>query len=419
VTASQGGPLDAHDRYSRAALSFLADPGDPVMGVLLRSAQPVELLAAVVSGLPDAGSALARSSSRDGEPHGVTAAVANRAMERWRMRLPDVPPASRLAAWERSGYRLVCPGDAEWPTQLDDLGGGRPVVLWLRGAADLRFACLRSVAVVGSRAATAYGTHVGTELAAEIAGYGWTVISGGAYGIDACAHRGALAVGGCTVAVLASGLSFGYPKGHDELFGTIAGTGVMVSECPPERAPTRPGFLVRNRVIAALSRGTVVVEAALRSGAINTARHAHELNRPVMAVPGPVTSEQSAGCHELIRESGAICVTGARDVIELVAPLGDAEGGPGREPAVPADHLDPVTASVLQAVLRRSGRGPATIATLAGVDLDTALRCLGLLAAAGHVERCAEGWRTRKAGDTGSAHPGAAWRGPAADRPAS
>jgi DNA processing protein len=412
VTGNQGEALADHDRYARAALSFLADPGDPVMGELLRSVPPVELLASVVSGLPHPGTTLARGSFSDGgisdrgiSDRGISdggrlrvaAAVADRAVERWRMRLPDVPPASRLAVWERNGYRLVGPGEPEWPTQLDDLGDARPVVLWLRGSADLRFACLRSVSVVGSRAATAYGTHVGTELAADVAGRGWTVISGGAYGIDASAHRGALAVGGCTVAVLASGLSFGYPKGHDELFAVIAGTGVMVSECPPERAPTRPGFLVRNRVIAALSRGTVVVEAALRSGAINTARHAHELNRPVMAVPGPVTSEQSAGCHELIRESGAICVTGASDVLELVAPLGGDECGPDREPAVPAGHLDPVTASVLQAVLQRTGRGPATIATLAGVDLDTVLRCLGLLAAAGHVERCEQGWRARKA----------------------
>jgi DNA processing protein len=398
VTAGQGEPPDAPDRYSRAALSFLTDPGDPVMGALLRSVQPGELLATVVSGLAKPGATLARGRFADDWPAPVTVPVVDRAVERWRMRLAEVPPTSRLAAWERSGYRLVCPGQAEWPTQLDDLGDARPIVLWLRGSADLRFACLCSVAIVGSRAATAYGTHVGTELAAEIAGHGWAVISGGAYGIDACAHRGALAVGGCTVAVLASGLSFGYPKGHDELFAAIAATGLMVSECPPERAPTRPGFLVRNRVIAALSRGTVVVEAALRSGAINTARHAHELNRTVMAVPGPVTSEQSAGCHELIREWGATCVTGARDVIELIAPLGDAERGPDREPVVPADNLDPVTASVLQAVVRRTGRGPATIATLAGVDLDTALRCLGLLAAAGHVERCEQGWRARQAG---------------------
>lgn len=125
---------------------------------------------------------------------------------------------------------------------------------------------------------------------------------GGAYGIDSCAHLGALGADGVTVAVLASGLGYGYPRGHHELFAAIAGQGVVVSEWPPDRAPTRPGFLVRNRVIAALSCGTVVVEAALRSGALSTARHARDLCRPLMAVPGPVTSDLSAGCHEIIRE---------------------------------------------------------------------------------------------------------------------
>ncbi len=216
--------------------------------------------------------------------------------------------------------------------------------------------------------------------------------------MDACAHRGALAVGGTTVGVLASGLGFGYPKGNESLFEVIAETGVMVSECPPDRAPTRPGFLVRNRVIAALSRGTVVIEAARRSGALNTARHARELNRTVMAVPGPITSEQSAGCHDLIIKAYAACVTSAADVIELIAPLGEGDAPSAHGPAVAADALDPVTASVLRAVARRSGRGPATVATLAGVDLDTAIRCLGLLAAAGHVERCEQGWRLRKEG---------------------
>jgi DNA processing protein len=214
-----------------------------------------------------------------------------------------------------------------------------------------------------------------------------------------------LIVGGCTVAVLASGLRFGYPKGHHDLFEEIARVGLTVSECPPDRAPNRPGFLVRNRLIAAMSRGTVVVEAALRSGALNTARQACELNRQVMAVPGPVTSDQSAGCHELIRECRAVCVTGIKDVIELIAPLGgaDADGaGTPREPAVPDTVLDPVTADVLKAVPRRSGRGPATIAVLAGVDLDTALRCLGLLAASGYVERCERGWRTRREATVGA-----------------
>jgi DNA processing protein len=196
--------------------------------------------------------------------------------------------------------------------------------------------------------------------------------------------------------VLASGLSYGYPRGHHDLFKAIVAQGALVSECPPDRAPTRPGFLIRNRIIAALSRGTVVVEAALRSGALSTAKHARELRRPVMAVPGPVTSEQSAGCHELIREWAALCVTGAADVMEHVSPIGTDLAGPRLGPAVPRDHLDPATTAVLEAVPARGGRGPASIAVIAGVDLDTALRCLGLLAAAGFVQRCDQGWRTRK-----------------------
>jgi len=377
----------AQDRLARTMLSFVSDPGDPVLGALLQCCDPANIAEALASGadpraaLPAAGREISGLS---------------RAFKRWRPRLDQVPSEARLAAWERGGLRLLCPGEPEWPSQLDDLGPSRPVVLWLRGGADLRYACLRSISVVGSRAATAYGSHVGTELAAAVAEHGWSVVSGGAFGIDSCAHRGALAAGGLTIAVLASGLSYAYPRGHHDLFAAIAAQGVLVSECPPDRPPTRPGFLIRNRVIAALSRGTVVVEAALRSGALNSAKHARELRRPLMAVPGPVTSDQSAGCHELIREAGALLVTGARDVIEHVSPVGAELAGPRLGPAVPRDHLDPVTAAVLEAVPARGGRGPASIAVLAGVDLDTALRCLGLLAAGGFVQRCDQGWRARK-----------------------
>jgi DNA processing protein len=366
------------ERYARAALSFLADPGDPALGALLRTATPQAVLATVtgadLSDLPMAG------------------ATEGRLLKRLRSKLSCLPSPGELDLWAGRGYRLVCPGEPEWPTQLDDLGDVRPLVLWLRGAADLRFTCLRSVAVVGSRAATHYGSVVAGELAGDLADQAVSVISGGAYGIDACAHRAVLAAGGQTIAVLASGLDFGYPKGHYELFNVIADRGVMLSEVPPDRAPTRPGFLVRNRVIAALSRGTVVVEAALRSGALNTARHARELNRQVMAVPGPVTSAQSAGCHELIREWDAVCVTSAANVLELIGPL----GGPEPVPVLSRTQLDPVTTEVLKAIGARAGRGPATIATTAGVDLDTAMRCLGLLAASGHIERCDQGWRTRR-----------------------
>src|SRR5579864_8992102 len=194
-------------------------------------------------------------------------------------------------------------------------------------------------------------------MAAALAERGWAVISGGAFGIDAAAHRGALGADGVTVVLLAGGLSYAYPKGHHDLFAAIAGQGVLVSEWPPDRAPTRPGFLVRNRVIAALSCGTVVVEAALRSGALNTARHAYGQGRPLMAVPGPVTSQQSAGCHEAIREWGAVCVTGARDVMELLEFSGD-HPPPGQRPGpvLARDLLGPADTRVLEAVPARTGR---------------------------------------------------------------
>jgi DNA processing protein len=374
-------------RAARVTLGFLAEPGDPALGALLRSCDPAQIVEAILSG---------------GEPRAVLPAAARagpglaRAFGRWRGRIGQLPPAPALAAWERAGMRLVCPGDPEWPSQLDVLGDARPVILWLRGSADLRFACLRSVSVVGARAATGYGQHVATELAATVAERGWAVVSGGAYGIDSCAHRGALGAEGVTVAVLASGLRYGYPRGHHELFAAIAGQGVLVSEWPPDRGPTRPGFLVRNRMIAALSCGTVVVEAALRSGALSTARHARDLCRPLMAVPGPVTSAQSEGCHEIIREWGAVLVTGARDVIEAVSPSGDGLEPRRQGPVYPRDGLDPVTTAVLEAVPSRGGSGPAAIAVTAGVDLDTVMGCLGALAAAGFIERCARGWRLRK-----------------------
>ena len=375
------------ERFARIALSFLAEPGDLVLGALLRACSPADAFAAIRGGRPPE---TAGAAGRDSFP-GLA-----RAVGRWAARLGSVPAEGRLAAWERAGMRIVCPGDPEWPTQLDVLGDARPLVLWLQGSADLRFACLRSVSVVGARAATGYGQHVATEMSAALAERGWCVISGGAYGIDASAHRGALGAEGVTVAVLASGLSYGYPKGHHELFAAIAGQGVMISEWPPDRAPSRPGFLVRNRVIAALSCGTVVVEAALRSGALSTARHARDISRPLMAVPGPVTSRQSEGCHEVIREWGAVLVTRAQDVIENVSPAGEGLAARRRGPACPRDSLDPETTAVLEAIPARGGAGTAAIAITAGVDLNTAIRCLGALAATGFIERCPRGWRVRK-----------------------
>jgi DNA processing protein len=401
-------------RLARAGLTYLAEPGDPALGALLEVCEPAEVLAAI------------KAHQLPGACRGADAgrrAALTRALGRWRLRLPDLPGDDYVAGICRDGIRLVCPDDPEWPPRLDELGQARPYALWLRGHADLRFGCLRSVSMVGSRAATGYGAHVAGEIAADLAERGWTIASGGAYGIDAAVHRGVLVTGGSTIAVLACGVDHPYPAGHTDLFAAIAADGLVVSEWPPGSRPTRLRFLVRNRVIAALTYGTVVVEAGDRSGALNTARHAADLGRPLMAVPGPVTSAQSAGCHRIIRDWGGSCVTCAADVLEMVTPVGDRPLDDGRaavqprvvtvgggggtaarsdagRPGVPLsrDDLDLDSARVLDAFPARGGVGPSTIATKAGVELDTVIGCLGLLAGCGFIERCDQGWRlSRKA----------------------
>jgi DNA processing protein len=394
---------------ARAGLTYLAEPGDPALGALLGICTPEEILAAIKADmLPGTGPGCGDSPA--------SRAALERALGRWRIRLPTLPGAAEIAGACRSGIRVVGPEDPDWPGALDQLGPGRPYALWLRGPADLRCSSQRAVSVVGSRAATAYGAHVAGEIAADLAERGWVIVSGGAYGIDAAAHRGALATQGITIAVLACGVDFPYPAGHAELFADIAAHGLVISEWPPGRRPARMRFLVRNRVIAALSCGTVIVEAGERSGALNTARHAAELGKPLMAVPGPVTSAQSAGCHRIIREWGASCVTRAADITDLLSPLsatdaqapastrgpakspGPGPASPAWDPALPYDDLDADTARVLDAFPARGGTGTSTIAVDAGVDLDTVLRCIGVLAGYGFIERGDDGWRLRRPG---------------------
>jgi DNA processing protein len=298
---------DVH-RVACAMLTYLAEPADPLLGALLRMLDPAHVLASIRSGTVPARAVA-----------GLDQAQAYRlrpALSRWRTQLPAAPVDGGLAAAERDGIRLICPGDPGWPTGLDDLGARRPWALWVRGTADLRTSCQKSLAIVGARAATAYGTHVATQIAADLAGQGWTVISGAAYGIDAASHAGALAFSGTTIAVLACGPDIAYPREHRGLLADIAACGALVTEYPPGRRPDRQRFLARNRLIAALAvGGTVVVEAAERSGTLATARHAIDLCRPLMAVPGPVTSAMSAGCHTLIRERRAVLVTSGVDVL--------------------------------------------------------------------------------------------------------
>jgi DNA processing protein len=386
------------EKYARAALTYLAEPADRWLAQLVRDHGAAGALDAI-----KAYSAAPASGANGLGELGGKARAMKAAMERWRVRLPELPRHDQVLAFRESGIRLIAPGDPEWPGQLADLGDDQPYALWLRGNADLRFSCLRSVAIVGSRAATAYGSYVAAEFAGSVAARGWAVVSGGAFGVDAAAHRAALGADGVTVAVLACGVDVPYPSAHTELFDAIAAQGVLVSEWPPGRHVSRLRFLVRNRVIAALATGTLVVEAGQRSGALNTARHARDLRRRLMAVPGPVTSDLSAGCHHIIREWQGVLVTSAAEVTEHLSPIeATASAIPaeaGRQavpPVIPRDLLDLESATVLDAMPSRGGLGTLRVAQRAGLAPAATATCLGRLATAGFVERCDDGWRLRR-----------------------
>jgi DNA processing protein len=317
---------------------------------------------------------------------------------------PDVDPEGELALAERVGARVVCPGDAEWPTALSalwalasagpDAAPGEPLALWVHGTGNLAELATCAVSVVGSRAASDYGTHVAAELGFELAERGWTVVSGAAFGIDAAAHRGALAAGGPTVAVLACGVDVPYPRAHTRMIDEIAASGVVVSESPPGSPPFRRRFLTRNRLIAGISRGTVLVEAGHRSGALNTARFTRDIGRVVMAVPGPVTSATSAGCHRLLRDhrEQTVLVTSAADIFEEIGPVGELAGRPPL-PAGPRDGLPELVNRLLEAMPARSAVGAAVLARRIGQPPPAVLAMLGPLVVEGLVEATPEGYR--------------------------
>ncbi|QEU91527.1 DNA-processing protein DprA [Streptomyces kanamyceticus] len=373
-----GGSAPDEERLARVALTRVLEPGDAVGGRWLREAGAVEVLRRISAG--------------EERFSGVTG-------RRWAglgARAAKVRPARDLESARDVGARFVVPGDAEWPVPLDDLGDARPIGLWVRGRPSLRIWALRSVAVVGARACTEYGAHMAAGLAAGLAERGWVVVSGGAYGVDGAAHRGALGAGGATVAVLACGVDRTYPRGHAQLLGRIAEQGLVVGELPPGDHPTPSRFILRNRVIAALTRGTVVVEAAYRSGALVTARGAQELGRFTMGVPGPATSGLSAGVHELLRGDGVL-VTDAAEVVELVGDMGEL-APERRGPVVPRDLLAPGAARVLAALPGRGCARARDIARDAGTTTDDAVSRLYELRSLGFVERHGDGWQlTRQA----------------------
>jgi DNA processing protein len=303
------------------------------------------------------------------------------------------------------GGRLVTPEDAEWPgwklhpfattvpapRQVPVL----PVALWVRGPARLDEITDRAVSVVGTRDVSGYGEHVTAELCHDLAADGWTVVSGAAYGVDGAAHRAALTAGGPTVAVLGCGIDRAYPAGHAALLARIAEAGLVVSEHPPGTTAAGYRFLARNRLVAGLGDGVLVVEAGWRSGARSTARWARELARPALAVPGPVTSLGSTGCHQMIRTGEAVLVTTAAEVVEHVGRVGElAEVGAG--PPRPMDGVDAALLPVLEALPRRGSASPQQISESSGVPLDAVRAALPELELDRHVVRTEDGWALRR-----------------------
>ncbi|MGW1740827.1 DNA-processing protein DprA [Nocardia sp. NPDC001965] len=307
--------------------------------------------------------------------------------------------ARDLVAVRDGGGRLVTPDDAEWPawrmlglTRLApgrDPDGAVPLVFWVRGDRNLSELTERALAVVGARCSTGYGDRVASEIAGELASRGWTIVSGAAFGIDGTAHRAALAAGGPTVAVLACGPDRPYPAQHDRLIARIAEAGLVVSEYPPGVAARKHHFLARNRLIAALSDGVLVVEAGMRSGARNTVKWARRIGRPALAVPGSVDSAASAGCHRMIREGEAVLVTGPEDVLTETAPLHLPLSAVRSSSAAGPAGTD---ARVLAALPSVGGRWPPDIAASTGMTAGEVRAALVALDLAGAAGRGAAGW---------------------------
>jgi DNA processing protein len=361
------------DRRARMLVSCVMDGGDPAIAELVQKIGAEGAWAKIIEGIL-------------GEPAAQRAAGVS---------ADDVERAAAAAA-----ARYVVPGDEEWPGGLDDLRhaesiqrrGGEPLGLWLRGPGHLAHLMTRSVAIVGSRAATAYGNGIAADLAGDLVEQGVTVLSGGAFGIDVAAHRGALAAGGPTVCVLANGVDVAYPPAHAGLIDALANEQLVVSELPPGAHPSRVRFLARNRLIAAMSRGTVVVEAALRSGARNTAGWALGCGRPLMAVPGSVYSTASTAPHVMIRNGQAVLVTSAADVLELISDMGQAMLPLGHGQTRATDALSETQLAVFEAIPARRRASVGDIALAASVSVPSCLAALTVLESAGLVEGDERGW---------------------------
>ena len=370
-------------RAARITLAHLVEPGSRDLGELVLRIGPVEALRRL----------------REGD---VTDKLRNAASARLTATDPDSVARMALERADRLGVRIATPEDEEWPHQLSDLvhlsrevadaiqrDTYPPQCLWLRGPWPLAQACERSVSVVGARASTAYGDHVATEMAFGLSGRGWTVVSGGAFGIDAAAHRGALAGEGCTIAVLASGIDRPYPVSHTSLFDRIAEQGLLLTEWPPGADPHRRRFLIR----------TIMVEANLRSGARFTLNRARDLGRLAMAVPGPVTSAMSVGSHEELRVEGSTLVANVDHVIETVGRIGEDLAPVLRAAEDPRDRLTALQRQILDGVRPRKILTAEQIAAVVGVSTRDARRTMPGLEVAKFVTAHNGGYRLWRKSD--------------------
>ncbi|WP_245534557.1 DNA-processing protein DprA [Sanguibacter keddieii] len=388
---------------ARAAWSRIAEPADRAAGALLRTVGPVDALGWLQSaGTGD--DAVRHAVSRLCEVIGVDDRTTVRrlaaAVARWAPRVATTDPARDLDNLARLGGRLVVPEDDEWPTGLLDLGDEGPACLWVRGTGRVDETLRRTVSVVGARASTDYGDRVAGELSVGLVAAGCTTVSGGAYGIDAVVHRSTLAVDGTTVAFLAGGPDRLYPAGNADLLrGVLDGAGLVLSELPPGSVPSRVRFLRRNRLIAASGRSTVVVEAAWRSGSLVTARLAAGIGRPVGAVPGPVTAAGSAGCHRLLREGVAVCVTDVDEVLELSGAAGEGLDGIAATGALrddadtrETDGLDAPGKAAYDALPLRRPVPVDALVRSSGLAPHELMAALGVLEVRGLAVRSTGGW---------------------------
>lgn len=416
--------MDEHEhlRHVRAELSRIIEPGDLLAGVVVEHLGCFEAHTLIRSeAAPPA--RLIQSVAEAAEAQGLSSRQRDlrEALLRWRTRISQADGVRDLTALRRLGGGILVPEDSRWPQQLRDLGPAGPVALWWRGessspALPLFPAFHRMAAIVGSREITDYGGRITAELSETLTGRGFCILSGGAYGVDAAAHRAALRVWARgtegeeqpeeplipTIAVLAGGLDRFYPAGNESLLRGIAEAGLLLSELPPGASPTKHRFLQRNRIIAALASATVVAEARWRSGAQNTAHHALTLGRPVGAVPGSVHSAASAGCHRLLRETPAELVRDAADLAGMIAgtlpmaqeernhrseritaqeklPLSGTEASHPESSARPEDSLSEADRLLLDALPKRRLSTPGKLSEVAGLPMPQVLGGLSRL----------------------------------------